>query len=76
MFFPPYYTHAYYTNPLLLNNLPPIYTIPIAPRFHPFPTLHFTTLPITLLHFTSLHFLTFLDDFHYTSFHYTWFECV
>jgi hypothetical protein len=46
-----------------------IYTLPIAPRFHPFPTLHFTTLPIT-----SLHFLTLLDDFHFTSLHFTTFH--
>ena len=31
---------AYYTSPSLLTILPPIYTLPIAPRFHPFPTLH------------------------------------
>ena len=49
MFLPPYCTHAYYTSPSLLTTLPPIYTLPIAPRFHPFPTLHFATLPITSL---------------------------
>ena len=54
--------HAYYTSPSLLTISPPIYTLPIAPRFRPFPTLYFTTLPIT-----SLHFLTLLDDFHFTS---------
>ena len=52
--FPIILHHGYYISPSLLTTLPPIYTLPITPRFHPFPTLHFTTLPITLLHFTAL----------------------
>ena len=48
--------HTFYPSPWLLTTLPPIYILPITPRFHPFPTLHFTTLPFTSLHFTSLHF--------------------
>jgi len=53
-------THAFYTSPSLHTTLPPIYTLPITPRFHSFPTLHFATLFYTLddFYFTSLHFLS------------------
>jgi hypothetical protein len=50
MFWPPYCTDAYYTSPSLLTNLPPVYALPIAPRFHSFPTLHFATRTITSFH--------------------------
>jgi hypothetical protein len=49
---PPYCTHAYYTSPALLTTLPPIHTLPIRLRFHPFPSLHFTALPFPSLPYT------------------------
>ena len=58
IFSPLYCTHVF-TPVLRFSPLyyPYAYILPITPRFHPFPTLHFTTLP-----FTSLQFFTLLDD--------------
>jgi len=61
----------FYPSPSIFTTLPPIYILLITPRFHPFPTLHFTALPFTSLHFTSPHFYTLLDDFHFTSLPFT-----
>ena len=48
-----------------------IYILPITPRFHPFPTLHFTILPFTSLHFTTLFYTFRWFSFHFTSLHFT-----
>ena len=45
----------FYPSPSIFPNLPPIYILPITPRFHPFPTLHFTTITFTSLHYSFLH---------------------
>jgi len=76
IFFPTILHTGFYPSPSIFTTLPPICILPITPRFHPFPTLHFTTLPFislhyTSLHFTSLHFFTLLDDFHFTSLPFT-----
>jgi len=44
----------FYPSPSISTTLPSIYILPITPRFHPFPTLHFTSLPFTSLHYTQI----------------------
>ena len=68
--FPTILHTSFYPRPSLLTTLPPIYILPITPRFHPFPTLHFTTLPFTSLHFTSLHYTSRWFSLHFTSLHF------
>ena len=41
-----------YPSPSIFTTLLPIYILPITPRFHPFPKLHFTALPFTSLYWT------------------------
>ena len=57
----------FYPSPSIFTTLPPIYILPITPRFHPFPTLHLVHFPS--LHYTFLHLRWFY--LHFLSLHFS-----
>ena len=50
--FPTILHTRFYPSPSIFTTLPPIYILPITPRFHPFPSLRYTPLHFATLLYT------------------------